>query len=93
MVISGFSNYFKQPSYQHKAVSSYFANHNPPYPYYNFNGVDFHDPDNNIGANGGLYNRAGRGFPDVSSNGANIYNVNSGKTTTALGTSAAAPTW
>jgi hypothetical protein len=88
----GFSNYFPRPSYQEKAVNSYFAEHDPGYPYYTFNGVDFHDPASNIGANGGLYNRAGRGFPDVSSNGAHVDVVFYGEVGWQAGTSCAAPT-
>lgn len=89
----GFSNYFKQPSYQSKAVESYFAEHDPGYPYYEFNGVDFHDPASNIGVNGGIYNRIGRGFPDVSSNGAHVDVVFYGSKIWQAGTSCAAPTW
>jgi len=56
----GFSNHFETPAYQSAAVSTYFANHDPGLPYYiaNVNA-------SNIGANGGVYNRAGRAFPDV----------------------------
>lgn len=88
----GFSNYFPRPSYQKAAVNSYFADHDPGYPYYEFNGVDFRKPGNNIGANGGIYNRNGRGFPDVSSNGAHVDVWYYGKGWQA-GTSCAAPTW
>lgn len=42
----------------------YFSEHSPPYPYYSGN--------ESLGANGGLYNRSGRGYPDVSANGDNI---------------------
>ena len=66
---SGFSNYFSRPSYQDSAVNSYFAQYDPGYPYYVANDQEFPA---NIGAIGGLYNRAGRGFPDVSANGANL---------------------
>ena len=93
MMNRGFSNYFQQPSYQSKAVESYFAEYDPGYPYYIFNGVDFHDASSNIGANGGIYNRAGRGFPDVSSNGAHVDVVIDGEKAWQAGTSCAAPTW
>lgn len=56
----GFSNIYPIPSYQSTAVAAYFASHNPPYPYYS--SVD----NNSFGANGGVYNRNGRGYPDVS---------------------------
>lgn len=56
----GFSNYFKPPSYQAKAVSRYLAAHSPNVPSYIVN-----SDASNVGANGGVYNRAGRGYPDV----------------------------
>ncbi|KAK4502733.1 hypothetical protein PRZ48_006159 [Zasmidium cellare] len=61
----GFSNYFKPPSYQARAVSQYLAAHAPDVPSYTVN-----SDASNVGANGGVYNRAGRGYPDVSANGA-----------------------
>lgn len=51
----GFSNYFTPPSYQQSAVSNYLASHNT-LPYYIANAKA-----TNIGAGGGVYNRAGRG--------------------------------
>lgn len=56
----GFSNRYEPPAYQKAAISAYFAAHDPGIPYYiaGING-------SNIGANGGLYNRAGRGIPDI----------------------------
>ncbi|MCJ1400937.1 hypothetical protein MMC11_004148 [Xylographa trunciseda] len=59
----GFSNVYTRPAYQDRAVSSFFENHDPPYPYYVGN--------ESFGANGGLYNRIGRAYPDVSANGVN----------------------
>lgn len=61
----GFSNYFEPAAYQKATVDEYFANHNPGYPTYvaNANAT-------NVGINGGRFNRAGRGYPDVSANGA-----------------------
>ena len=56
----GFSNDFTRPSYQASAVANYLAKYAPDVPYYIAN-VD----GTNIGANGGVYNRAGRGYPDV----------------------------
>jgi tripeptidyl-peptidase-1 len=49
----GFSNIYPQPDYQKAAVASFFKNYNPPYPYYEGN--------SSFGANGGIYNRIGRG--------------------------------
>lgn len=81
----GFSNLYPIPSYQSAAVAGYFANHNPPYPYYTAtNGTG-------VGANGGIYNRAGRGYPDVSAVGDNVVIFNMGAPTLIGGTSASAP--
>ena len=52
----GFSNYHTAPSYQADALATYFQEHDPGYPYYNYSG------NASIGANGGLYNRDGRGL-------------------------------
>ena len=54
----GFSNIFTAPSYQEAALSEYFSKYNPGYPTYVAN-----KQATNIGANGGRYNRAGRGYP------------------------------
>ncbi|KAL3958263.1 hypothetical protein ACCO45_006425 [Purpureocillium lilacinum] len=84
----GFSNYFPAPSYQKAALRTYFAAHDPGHPYY------VADADaSNVGANGGLYNRAGRGIPDVSANGANFRAFTNGTEFHWFGTSLAAPLW
>ena len=44
-----------------------------------------------IGAGRGRYNRAGRGYPDVSANGVNILNIDNGCAVQQFGTSASAP--
>jgi tripeptidyl-peptidase-1 len=51
----GFSNIYPQPDYQKAAVATYFSQHDPGYKYYSSKG------NNSFGANGGLYNRLGRG--------------------------------
>lgn len=79
----GFSNIFPVPAYQAEAVAEYFTNHNPPYAYY-YNGSY-----NSTG--GGVYNRNGRGIPDVAANGDNIAIYLSGEPTLEGGTSASAP--
>jgi len=62
----------------------YFANHNPPYAYYSsLNGT--------IGENGGIYNRIGRGFPDISAVGQNGAIVYLGDNNIGGGTSMSAP--
>ena len=62
----GFSNIYPIPSYQSSAVNSYLTNSPPSYPSYSGNN------NQNIGANGGIWNTAGRGYPDVSAVGDNI---------------------
>jgi hypothetical protein len=62
----------------------YFANHNPPYAYYSsLNGI--------IGANSGIYNRIGRGFPDVAAVGDNAALVVNGFDAMEGGISMSAP--
>ncbi|KAK0775378.1 hypothetical protein LTR91_024716 [Friedmanniomyces endolithicus] len=82
----GFSNYHERPAYQKAAVDAYFANHDPGLPYYvaNANAT-------NVGANGGIYNRAGRAFPDVSANGAHFQVYRNSTLIGLYGTSLAAP--
>ncbi|KAK4539363.1 hypothetical protein LTR36_010993 [Oleoguttula mirabilis] len=79
----GFSNIYSIPDYQTNAVATYFAEHDPGYPYYSGN--------QSLGANGGLYNRSGRGYPDVSANGDNIAVYVGGEATLEGGTSASTP--
>lgn len=81
----GFSNIYSQPDWQSKAVSEYFSKANVNYPYYeSVNNQSF-------GENGGIYNRAGRGYPDVSAIGDSIVIFNQGLPVTIGGTSASAP--
>lgn len=82
----GFSNYFPQPSYQTAAVAHYFARHDPPYPYYSELHVD-------VNTTKGLYNRIGRAYPDVASNGAFMPAYVNGELSQWFGTSLAAPTF
>jgi tripeptidyl-peptidase-1 len=82
----GFSNYFETPWYQKQAVEEYFRIGNPQYPYYEELGVDFNTTK-------GLYNRIGRGFPDISANGAFFSSFLNGKFTHFYGTSLATPLW
>ncbi|KAL9095664.1 MAG: hypothetical protein Q9165_002096 [Trypethelium subeluteriae] len=79
----GFSNIYSPPPWQQSAIETYFTDHNPPYPYYSGN--------DSLGANGGLYNRSGRGYPDVSANGDNIAVYVGGKPGLSGGTSASTP--
>jgi len=77
------------PSYQAAALKTYFGRHNPPYLSYTAFGTGY-DP-GNVGANGGLYNRIGRGIPDVAANGDNITVVAQGQLGLEGGTSASTP--
>ncbi|RAL08475.1 S53 family peptidase [Aspergillus homomorphus CBS 101889] len=79
----GFSNIYPIPDYQSKAVAEYLKKHNPPYPYYKGGA--------NLGKNGGVYNRLGRGYPDVAANGDNIAMFNGAKYILEGGTSASTP--
>jgi tripeptidyl-peptidase-1 len=84
----GFANYFPAPAYQSAALETYFSRHDPDLPYYYIN-----SDATNIGANGGVYNRAGRGFPDVSANGAQLRAFVGQVNNAWWGTSLAAPIW
>lgn len=73
----GFSNVYIMPDYQKSAVSDYFQAHDPGYPFYSRVALDtdnitkFLDIDYIAGDSGGIYNRIGRGIPDVAANGLN----------------------
>lgn len=76
----GFSNIYPIPSYQSAAVANYFTTSPPPYPSYS--GSSYGN---------GVYNKTGRGYPDVSAVGDNIIIFNKGLPTLIGGTSASAP--
>ncbi|KAK5129907.1 hypothetical protein LTR08_002708 [Meristemomyces frigidus] len=82
----GFSNYFTPPAYQAAAVSGFLSKYPPGVPSYAVNANS-----TNIGANGGVYNRAGRGYPDVSANGAFLLTYVNSTQGTFFGTSLASP--
>ena len=82
----GFSNYFPQPSYQKDAIAEYFATSSPSYPYYSEFQVD-------LNTTKGLYNRIGRGYPDVASNGAYMPAYVNGELGQWFGASLASPTF
>ncbi|KAI9687482.1 MAG: hypothetical protein M1822_002092 [Bathelium mastoideum] len=84
----GFSNIYAIPSYQNATIQSYFANHDPGYPYYSVTGTN--NP-TAVQYGKGVYNRAGRGYPDASAVGDNVLIFNNGDPTLIGGTSAAAP--
>ncbi|KAK0755997.1 hypothetical protein N5P37_011466, partial [Trichoderma harzianum] len=66
---------------------TYLTEHTPPYPAYSsvFN--------SSFGANGGIYNKAGRGIPDVLALGDNLAIFHGGNMTTIGGISVSAPIW
>ncbi|KAK6509682.1 hypothetical protein TWF481_004413 [Arthrobotrys musiformis] len=84
----GFSNVHVQPSYQSAAVANYFATTTLP-----FGSYDLTDPNQSIGSGGGLYNKGGRGYPDVAALGYNLIIITRGVPALVGGTSASAPIW
>lgn len=78
----GFSNIYAIPSYQSDAVSTYLTQHTPSYKSYATQAER---------TAGGVYNRTGRAYPDVSAVGDNIVIFNMGAPTLIGGTSASAP--
>lgn len=84
----GFSNLYPAPNYQKSAIDTYFRFADPivkAYPYYStVNNASF-------GANGGIYNRGGRGYPDVAAVGEKVLTFVNGNPELIGGTSASAP--
>lgn len=80
----GFSNYFPQPDYQKDAVNKYFQRAQLSYPYYSEFGVD-------VNTAQGVYNRIGRGYPDVAANGARFRAYTDGYDYFYFGSSLASP--
>lgn len=81
----GFSNIFAIPHYQARAIATYFASAGAQHPFYT--SIN----NNSFGANGGVYNRNGRGFPDVSAIGQNVAVVVAGVPVLIGGTSVSSP--
>jgi tripeptidyl-peptidase I len=82
----GFSNYFARPWYQEEAVEEYFRVANPSYPYYEELNVD-------VNTTQGLYNRIGRGVPDIAANGAYFSSYLDAEFVHFFGSSLASPLW
>ncbi|KAF2857821.1 putative protease S8 tripeptidyl peptidase I [Piedraia hortae CBS 480.64] len=92
----GFSNVYRIPDYQKEAIEEYFTHHDPGYPHYSGLASDARNPVKpNVtrlaGTTSGVYNRMGRGVPDVAAIGDNIAVYSSGKFKLTGGTSASAP--
>ncbi|KAL7934122.1 peptidase S8/S53 domain-containing protein [Trichoderma chlorosporum] len=81
----GFSNIYPTPEWQKSAVDKYFEENPTPYKFYNTTNGE------NIGVGGGVFNRGGRGFPDVSAVGYQVMTLNDGFIFFGGGTSAATP--
>ena len=86
----GFSNVYPVPSYQQAAVDTFFSEHNPEYPYYSTL-LNSSDQFADLGSQGGIYNRIGRGIPDVAANGDNTAVYVGGEFMRGGGTSASTP--
>ena len=84
----GFSNIYPRPAYQQTAVNTYLTAHKPPYKSYTTSNMN--NPPESV-TQGGLYNAAGRGYPDISAVGDNVVIINNGLPELIGGTSAAAP--
>jgi tripeptidyl-peptidase-1 len=86
----GFSNFFPIPDYQAAAVAKYLDTEQGPD---NPASLPFYKATNGsgIGAGGGIYNRQGRGYPDVAAVGDNVAIFYQGESTLIGGTSASAP--
>ena len=81
----GFSNIYEAPDWQTSFIATYFETSDPGYPFYS-------TTDNQtVGANGGIYNRIGRGIPDFGANGDNAFVFADGQPTLVGGTSESAP--
>ncbi|KAM3476925.1 hypothetical protein MY5147_002937 [Beauveria neobassiana] len=81
----GFSNYFARPSYQEEAVKNYLLHHNPNY--FSYETVNGTIPSDTRG----IYNRAGRAYPDVAALGDNGLVVAQGRYGLSGGTSMSSP--
>ena len=81
----GFSNIYPAPEYQWATRDTYFRDSSPPYPYYER--LD----SSSRWASSGVYNRLGRGYPDVAAVADNILTFHRGHPQLASGTSAGVP--
>ena len=81
----GFSNRLPAPWYQKDAVTTYLRDNPPPFASYNVSEGE------TVGARGGVFNRGGRAFPDVSAVGDHILAAQLGSFRVGGGTSASAP--
>ncbi|KAJ4998004.1 Aorsin [Colletotrichum sp. SAR 10_66] len=68
----GFSTIYSIPSYQSAAIDDYFAKHDPGLKFFSSLHNATHNDSSPVGANGGIYNRIGRGMPDASAISQNL---------------------
>lgn len=80
----GFSNIFTRPAWQDDVIGHYLLRHNPGYFAYNTS-------EGNVPTDAGIYNRGGRGFPDVAAVGDNGLVAAGGSLGLSGGTSMSAP--
>ena len=80
----GFSNRFARPAWQAQTVDAYLHANPPPFASYDARIQA-------VGAGGGVFNRAGRAFPDVAALGNHILKALGGVFDLEAGTSASAP--
>ncbi|KAJ6446394.1 peptidase S8/S53, subtilisin/kexin/sedolisin [Purpureocillium lavendulum] len=80
----GFSNVYKTPDFQKDAVQTYLTKYPPKYP-------SFATSRGQVPKTGGVYNRIGRGFPDLSAVGSHGFVVVGGQSGHLGGTSMSAP--
>ena len=86
----GFSNFFSTPDFQASAVSSYLKNNQDPSNPSSFRSYVATNG-SGVGANGGIFNSGGRGYPDVAAVGDNVVIYYQGQAQLIGGTSASAP--
>lgn len=90
----GFSNLYPRPAYQSAAVGHFFSAHDPSFKYYShiFNSTAAVRSGKGVAESGGVYNRIGRGIPDVAAIAFNVGIVFNGtQGNFGAGTSAAVP--
>lgn len=80
----GFSNIWATPDYQKSAVDAFFASHDPGFESYN-------TTDGKVPDDSGVFNRAGRAFPDIAAIGDYGVIVFDGSVSRTGGTSMSAP--
>lgn len=83
----GFSNIYGIPHYQNKSVQAYLDKKLNGYKSY----CSPPGTNSSFGAGGGVFNRCGRGFPDVAAVGQNVVVYDAGAPFAEYGTSCAAP--